>query len=129
MKFDKIIKNKYLYYAACALAGINLLGYVTMSSMECILLFVAATYSANHFTKNRTLDIFIGLFVANVLFGCGRIKEGMSHGAGGSDHEVSGALEKAIEACHKKGKDKKKNLKPCLDAAHKAHTEAIKNKM
>ena len=119
MKFDKIIKNKYLYYAACALAGINLLGYVTMSSMECILLFVAATYSANHFTKNRTLDIFIGLFVANVLFGCGRIKEGMRD-------KVSVALEKAIEACHKKDKDGKENLKPCLEAAHKAHTEAVK---
>jgi len=119
MKFDKIIKNKYLYYAACALAAINLLGYVTMSSMECILLFVAATYSANHFTKNRTLDIFIGLFVANVLFGCGRIKEGMSD-------KVSDALEKAIEACHKKDKDDKEKLKHCLEAAHKAHTEAVK---
>lgn len=120
MKFDKIIKNKYLYYAACALAAINLLGYVTMSSMECILLFVAATYSANHFTKNRTLDIFIGLFVANVLFGCGRIKEGMSG-------KVSVALGKAIDACHKKkDKDGKENLKHCLEAAQKAHTEAVK---
>lgn len=122
MKFDKIIKNKYLYYAACALAAINLLGYVTMSSMECILLFVAATYSANHFTKNRTLDIFIGLFVANVLFGCGRIKEGMSHGG----DKVSDKLKEAIDACHKKhGKDKKK-IAACLDAAHAAHTKAVK---
>ena len=119
MKFDKIIKNKYLYYAACALAGINLLGYVTMSSMECILLFVAATYSANHFTKNRTLDIFIGLFVANVLFGCGRIKEGMSD-------KVSGPLEKAIDACHKKDKAFHEDYEGCLEAAHKAHAEAVK---
>lgn len=114
MKFDKIIKNKYLYYAACALAGINLLGYVTMSSMECILLFVAATYSANHFTKNRTLDIFIGLFVANVLFGCGRIKEGMAHSQSGGK-----TAEKLVDQCLKmpEGDDKKK----CLDAAQKAH--------
>ena len=118
MKFDKIIKNKYLYYAACALAGINLLGYVTMSSMECILLFVAATYSANHFTKNRTLDIFIGLFVANVLFGCGRIKEGMAQPSSTT------TTEKLVDQCLKmpEGDDKKK----CLDAAHKAHTEAVK---
>lgn len=113
MKFDKIIKNKYLYYAACALAGINLLGYVTMSSMECILLFVAATYSANHFTKNRTLDIFIGLFVANVLFGCGRIKEGMTQPSSTT------TTEKLVDQCLKmpEGDDKKK----CLDAAQKAH--------
>lgn len=113
MKFDKIIKNKYLYYAACALAGINLLGYVTMSSMECILLFVAAAYSANHFTKNRTLDIFIGLFVANVLFGCGRIKEGMTQPSSTT------TTEKLVDQCLKmpEGDDKKK----CLDAAQKAH--------
>lgn len=77
MKLQKIIKNKYLYYAACALAAINLLGYISQGSMECILLFAVGTYAANHFTKNRTLDIFVGLFAANVLFGCGRIKEGM----------------------------------------------------
>jgi hypothetical protein len=28
------------------------------------------------FTKNRSLDILCGLFVANVVFGCGRVKEG-----------------------------------------------------
>lgn len=115
MKFDKIIKNKYLYYAACALAAINLLGYVTMSSMECILLFVATTYSANHFTKNRTLDIFIGLFVANVLFGCGRIKEGMVPQSG----DKTKTVEILVDQCliMPDGDEKKK----CLAAAKKAH--------
>lgn len=80
MKFDKIVKSKYLYYAACVLATINLLGYVSMGSMECILLFGASAYAANHFTNNRALDIFIGLFVANVLFGCGRIKDNVKEG-------------------------------------------------
>ena len=76
MKFEKIIKNKYLYYAACVLAAINLLGYVSQGSMECIIVFGIATYAAHHFTKNRAVDIFAGLFASNVLFGCGRIKEG-----------------------------------------------------
>jgi len=80
MKFEKIIKHKYLYYAACALAAINLLGYVSMGSMECIILFGASVYAANHFTKNRALDIFVGLFVSNVLFGCGRIKDSVKEG-------------------------------------------------
>jgi hypothetical protein len=80
MKFDKIVKSKYLYYAACVLATINLLGYVSMGSMECILLFGASAYAANHFTNNRALDIFAGLFVANVLFGCGRIKDNVKEG-------------------------------------------------
>ena len=79
MNIQKIIKNKYLYYVACVLAAINLLGYISQGSMECILLFAVGTYAANHFTKNRTLDIFVGLFAANVLFGCGRIKEGLEN--------------------------------------------------
>ena len=119
MKFDKIIKNKYLYYAACALAGINLLGYVTMSSMECILLFVAATYSANHFTKNRTLDIFIGLFVANVLFGCGRIKEGMTLSS-----EVSDKLKDALELCEKNHATDSKANEECKNTIKKALMKA-----
>ena len=80
MKFDKLLKNKYLHYAAVALMVINVLGYVAMGSIECILVLGGAAYLAQHFTKNRTADIFIGLFVANILFGCGRLREGMEHG-------------------------------------------------
>lgn len=81
MKFDKLLKNKYLHYAAVALMVINVLGYVAMGSIECILVLGGAAYLAQHFTKNRTADIFIGLFVANILFGCGRLREGMKGGA------------------------------------------------
>lgn len=80
MKFDKLLKNKYLHYAAVALMVINVLGYVAMGSIECILVLGGAAYLAHHFTKNRTADIFIGLFVANILFGCGRLREGMTGG-------------------------------------------------
>jgi hypothetical protein len=81
MKFDKLLKNKYLYYAAVALMVINVLGYVAMGSIECILALGGAAYLAQHFTKNRTLDILVGLFVSNILFGCGRLKEGLKNGA------------------------------------------------
>jgi len=87
MKFDKLLKNKYLHYAAVALMVINVLGYVAMGSIECILVLGGAAYLAHHFTKNRTADIFIGLFVANILFGCGRLREGME--------PATGKLEKA----------------------------------
>ena len=82
MKFDKLLKNKYLYYAAVALMVINVLGYVAMGSIECILVLGGAAYLAQHFTQNRTADIFIGLFVANILFGCGRLREGMEGATG-----------------------------------------------
>ena len=77
MNIKKVITHKYFHYTAIALMIFNIIGYVAIQSMECVLVFGAASYAANHFTKNRALDIFIGLFVANVLFGCGRVKEGL----------------------------------------------------
>ena len=118
MKFDKIVKSKYLYYAACVLATINLLGYVSMGSMECILLFGASAYAANHFTNNRALDIFIGLFVANVLFGCGRIKDNVKEGM--VSHKATtahGVVSKFSEQC-KTLKDKE--LEECNKAVNAA---------
>ena len=76
MKLDKILKSKVLYYVALVLMVINVLGYVSLGSTECVIIFGITTYLANMFTKNRSLDILCGLFVANVIFGCGRIKEG-----------------------------------------------------
>jgi hypothetical protein len=75
------LKNKYLYYVAVALMVINVLGYVSLGSIECVLVLGGAAYLANQFTKNRTVDIFIGLFVSNILFGCGRLREGLKNGA------------------------------------------------
>ena len=79
MNFNNMLKNKYLYYFAVALMVINVLGYVSLGSIECVLVLGGAAYLANQFTQNRTVDIFIGLFASNVLFGCGRIKEGLEN--------------------------------------------------
>ena len=81
MNFNNVLKNKYLYYVAVALMVINVLGYVSLGSIECVLVLGGAAYLANQFTDNRTVDIFIGLFVSNILFGCGRLREGMKNGA------------------------------------------------
>jgi hypothetical protein len=80
MNFNNVLKSKYVYYAAVALMAINVLGYVSLGSIECVLVLGGAAYLANHFTKNRTADIFIGLFVSNILFGCGRLREGFQEG-------------------------------------------------
>ena len=88
MNFNNVLKNKYLYYVAVALMVINVLGYVSLGSIECVLVLGGAAYLANQFTKNRTVDIFIGLFVSNILFGCGRLREGLKNGA-----------EKSLDAC------------------------------
>ena len=82
------------------------------------------------FTKNRSLDILCGLFVANVVFGCGRVKEGFE----GVD-EKSKKLE-AMVATKKKEKKKKMMGQPPADTTrmtgelgshHKKHDDAKNN--
>ncbi len=99
MNFNNILKNKYLYYAAVALMVINVIGYVSLGSIECVLVLGGAAYLANHFTKNRTADIFIGLFVSNILFGCGRLKEGFA-GDDAASLIHAGAAKQKKEAQH-----------------------------
>tara|TARA_B100001057_G_C22847073_1_gene949479 strand:- start:2114 stop:2497 length:384 start_codon:yes stop_codon:yes gene_type:complete len=84
MKLQNVLKHKYFLYAAYALMVVNLLGYVSVSSMECIVVFALATYLCKYcMSKNQGLCIFVGLFAANVLFGCGRVKEGLTNKKGG----------------------------------------------
>ncbi len=81
MKLQNVLKHKYFLYVAYALMVVNLLGYVSVSSLDCIVVFALATYLCKYcLSKNKGLCIFVGLFVANILFGCGRVKEGFREG-------------------------------------------------
>ena len=121
MNFNNVLKNKYLYYFAVALMVINVLGYVSLGSIECVLVLGGAAYLANQFTKNRTVDIFIGLFASNVLFGCGRIKEGMTEGS--ADHLTKIANDKHKKLAAEGGCPD--GQKMCSDGKCKAQCAAI----
>lgn len=77
MKLEKILKSQGLYYVALVLMIVNVLGYVSVGSIECIIVFAVSYYLSNSYTKNQSVDILVGLFAANVVFGCGRVREGM----------------------------------------------------
>lgn len=112
MQVPGILKNKYVCYAVYALAVLNVLGYLGMKSYECLALFGLTAYSANCYCKNKVCAILAGLFVANFVFGCGRLKEGME--------PMSQQLEKlAAKAAGKCEKGEK------WDAATKACVEAM----
>ena len=100
MNVNKILKNKMLCYVAYVLALINIVGYINLGSFECLAVFGVAFYVLRHFTKNVTLQIFGGLLVSNVVFGCGRVREGMKEG---------GPVDKVLNALNAKNKDDKKN--------------------
>lgn len=72
----KFLNNKIVYYVVLAFSVLNVLGYFSMRSWECIVLFSAVAYSANCYGKNMTVALLAGLFVSNFVFGCNRVKEG-----------------------------------------------------
>ncbi len=95
MKLEKALKSKALYYVALVLMVVNVLGYVSVGSVECIIVFAITYYLSNSYTKNQSLDILVGLFVANVIFGCGRVREGFEEGAASKADKLAGEASKA----------------------------------
>lgn len=100
MKVPAIFKNKWVVYAIYALAVLNVLGYVSTKSWECLALFAATAYSVNCYAKNIVIAVLSGLFVSNFVFGCGRVKENFE---GMKDGELADAMKKALDS----GKEKK----------------------
>ena len=66
-----------LEYIAIAFMVLNIVGYAVNKSISCIALFGAGTYIARCFSKNLTINIFAGLLVSNVFFGCSSLREGL----------------------------------------------------
>ena len=118
MKLNKMIKSDMFYYVTVALMAINILGYVSVGSIECVIVFAVATYLSNMYTKNRSLDILIGLFVSNIVFGCGRVKAGMEN----PEKKIEKVAADIMTAA--KEKESKKECKPgdkeCADKLKEA---------
>ena len=91
MKVPAILKNKYVCYALMALASLNVIGYLTVKAWECLALFTLTAYGAHCYCKNVSCAILAALFVANFVFGCGRVKEGF-------EDALKGPVEKTTEA-------------------------------
>ena len=97
MKLPAILKNKYVVMVAAIFAVLNVVGYVTSKAWECLVLFAATAYSVQCYTKNVVVGILAGLFVANFVFGCGRIKENFDAG------DLEGMLKKAAKTAENMG--------------------------
>ena len=77
-----LLKNKYVLYAVSALAVINVLGYLSIGSMECLGVFALTAFVVQQYNKNMVVCLLAAIFAANVVFGCGRIKENFVEGVG-----------------------------------------------
>ena len=98
MKLPGFLSNRYVFYALATLAVLNIVGYVSVKAWECLVLFVLTAYSTQCYNKNKSVSILAALFVANFVFGCGRLKEGYKDLTDGPVEKSEKAKEAAEEA-------------------------------
>ena len=101
MKVPGILKNKYVFYALAALAVLNVVGYVSVQAWECLALFSLTAYSAHCYCNNKACAILAALFVANFVFGCGRVKEGMEDMLKSAEDHMADVVASADKASDK----------------------------
>ena len=87
---QSVLKNKYVLYAVSALAVLNVLGYLSIGSMECLGVFAVTALVCQQYNKNMTICLLAAIFAANVIFGCGRIKENFAGKCGCGKKGCSG---------------------------------------
>ena len=103
MKIPAIFKNQVLYYVVLAFSVLNVLGYVSMKAWECLALFALTAYIVNMQVDNVTVGLLAGIFVANFIFSCGRVKEGVDKTLQKPEDDVKDA-EEALERAEEKAK-------------------------
>lgn len=100
MKVPAVLKNKYLFYALAVLAALNVIGYASVKAYECLALFLLAGYGMHCYCNNKSLSILAALFVANFVFGCGRVKEGFEEALKSPEDLLKEAATSAGEAAN-----------------------------
>ena len=97
MKIPKILNNKILCYALVVLAVLNVIGYITSSAWECLIVFLLAYYGAERYFSNMSASIIAALFASNFVFGCGRVKETFVEGMKGAKEHMNDAANMAAK--------------------------------
>ena len=117
-----LTKNKYVFYVVSLLAILNVLGYFSMRSWHCIVMFAAVAYSTKCYAKNNVIALLAGLFVANFVFGCNRVKENFEEAmdpvaaAMEKVGNVEVMLEQTEEACSGRDGTWDEESKKCTEA-------------
>lgn len=125
MKVPAVLKNKYLFYALAVLAALNVIGYASVKAYECLALFLLAGYGMHCYCNNKSLSILAALFVANFVFGCGRVKEGFEDAMKAPGDLLKDAAEAAAQAGGQLAKEgNTSGVAKCSDLAITAATAA-----
>lgn len=120
MKFPTLFNNKYFGYAVIILGAVHVLGYMGEKAWECLVFFGLTVLAVERKFKNRSVAILAGIFLANIIFGCGRtigVSEGFigNYFKNSSDHLREGmtSMDKAAKKAGKEASEAKK----CADGS------------
>ena len=64
---QNVLKNKYVLYAVSALAVLNVLGYLSIGSMECLGVFALTALVCQQYNKNMTAYCPLSLYLAAIV--------------------------------------------------------------
>jgi hypothetical protein len=129
MKIPAVFKNEVLYYVVLAFSVLNVLGYVSMKAWECLALFSLTAYIVNMQVDNVTVGLLAGIFVANFVFSCGRVKEGIDKTLQKPEEDVKeaeDALDRAEGKVHECAEGEKMIDGECVAVADEAMKNAKK---
>ena len=90
----KIINHKVFFWMVIFIAIINLTVFILDKSYNCVIIFVAAAFLSIHFIKNMALALFTTILISNFVFGCTKVKEGLTEPTGKKDQieELEGLM-------------------------------------
>ena len=77
MDIKEFFDNNITLYITLGIAIINILAYLGMATPGCIIILIIAIYISRQFIDIDSINILLGLFVANIVFSCGGIIEGL----------------------------------------------------
>lgn len=129
MKVPSFFNNKIVRWVFLALAVMNIIGYLSTSAYECLLVFAVGYALTDNYCNNQSCSILGALFAANFVWGCGRVKETFVEAMkGAKEHaqDASSSATKAASAALKEGMtdDEKQAMLEAAQAAAAAATKA-----
>ena len=97
--FNKLLKNKIVYYVVVIVAFLHLVGYMSIRHFDALGFFVAVGILSTFFSKNKVVNMLIAVVATNLMYTGSFIREGMKEGV----EEKKGEDEKEKTVKKKKG--------------------------
>jgi len=92
--FNKLLKNKIVYYVVVVVAFLHLVGYMSIRNFDALGFFVAVGVLSTFFSKNKVVNMLIAVVATNLMYTGSFIREGMKEGNEDVEEDEGGAKKK-----------------------------------